>query len=80
MTLFKLYHILRVVSWYNFDSKISLDEAVELIKSRSRKYAKRQYTWFNNQMNINWFNLDFDNFDNTICDVINYIEGGYLWH
>ena len=35
-----------------FDSAISLNEAIELIKQRSRRYAKRQYTWFNNQMNI----------------------------
>lgn len=57
-----------------FDGKISLEEAIDLIKSRSRKYAKRQYTWFNNQMNVSWFNVDFDNFDNTINSVIEYIE------
>jgi tRNA dimethylallyltransferase len=57
-----------------FDGKISLDESLELIKQRSRKYAKRQYTWFNNQMDIKWFDVDFDNFQNTIDDVINYIE------
>lgn len=57
-----------------FDGKISLEESLELIKSRSRKYAKRQYTWFNNQMNVKWFNVDFDNFDNTINSVIRYIE------
>ena len=57
-----------------FDNLIFLEDAINLIKQRSRKYAKRQYTWFNNQMNINWFNVDFDNFDNTINNVINYIE------
>lgn len=56
-----------------FDGKISLEEAIELIKQRSRKYAKRQYTWFNNQMNINWFNVNFKDFDKTIEEVINYI-------
>ena len=58
-----------------FDNKISLDMAIELIKKRSRKYAKRQYTWFNNQMNINWFDVDFNNFDNTVKDIIKFIEG-----
>ena len=43
-------------------------------KQRSRKYAKRQYTWFNNQMNIKWFNTDYDNFSNTIKEVVDYIE------
>ncbi len=58
-----------------FDGKISLDNAIELIKQRSRHYAKRQYTWFNNQMDINWFNVDFDNFNNTVNDVIKFIDG-----
>ena len=57
-----------------FDGNISLDEAIELIKSRSRKYAKRQYTWFNNQMNVKWFDVDFNDFNNTINNVIDYIE------
>jgi len=56
-----------------FDGNISLDEAIELIKQRSRKYAKRQYTWFNNQMDIKWFNVDFNEFNNTINEVINYV-------
>lgn len=34
----------------------SIDEAKELIKKRTRNYAKRQYTYFNNQLNVNWFN------------------------
>ncbi len=57
-----------------FDNKISLDEAIELIKSRSRHYAKRQYTWFNNQMDIKWFDVDFSCFDNTVDEVIKYIN------
>lgn len=57
-----------------FDGKISLEEARELIKKRSRNYAKRQYTWFNNQMNVKWFNADLNNFDDTINEVVSYIE------
>lgn len=57
-----------------FDGNISLEDAIDLIKQRSRHYAKRQYTWFNNQMDIKWFNVDFDNFNNTINEVINYIK------
>ena len=52
-----------------YDGEISLDEAIELIKKRSRRYAKRQYTWFNNQMNIMWFDVDFKSFNNTIKEV-----------
>lgn len=57
-----------------FDKEISLEEAINLIKLNSRHYAKRQYTWFNNQMNIKWFDVDFDDFDNTVKEVIKYIE------
>ena len=57
-----------------FNNEITLDEAVELIKKNSRHYAKRQYTFFNNQLNINWFDVDFDNFNNTINEVYNYIK------
>ena len=57
-----------------FDGKITLDEAINLIKQKSRNYAKRQYTWFNNQMDVKWFNINVNNFEQTINDVINYIE------
>ena len=57
-----------------FDGNTTLEEATNLIKQRSRRYAKRQYTWFNNQMNINWFNVDFDNFSNTIDEVLKFIN------
>lgn len=58
-----------------FDSIISREEAIELIKKRSRNYAKRQYTWFNNKLNVKWFDVNFDNFNKTIDDVKKYIEG-----
>ena len=57
-----------------FENKVSLEEALDKIRQDSRRYAKRQYTWNKNQMNINWFNVDFDNFDNTVNQVINFID------
>ena len=57
-----------------FDKKISLDEALDLIKQRSRHYAKRQYTWFNNKMNVKWFETNFDNFSITVEEVKKYID------
>jgi len=57
-----------------FENKKTLEECLELIKQNSRKYAKRQYTWFNNQMDIKWFNVDFDDFNNTIEEVYKYIK------
>ena len=56
-----------------FKGNITLAEAIDLIKKNSRNYAKRQYTFFNHQMDVNWFNVDFDNFDNTINEVYDFI-------
>lgn len=36
---------------------IGLEEAVRLIKKRSRMYAKRQFTWFNKEPHINWVDI-----------------------
>ena len=56
-----------------FNTEKSLEECLELIKQNSRRYAKRQYTWFNNKMNVKWFNVDFNDFSNTVNEVIKYI-------
>ena len=60
-----------------FNKEITLEEAKELIKKNSRHYAKRQYTFFNNQLKVNWFEVDYDNFNNTINNVIKRIEEEY---
>ena len=57
-----------------FDGKISLEEAIDLIKSKSRKYAKRQYTWFRNQMNLKWFETNYDDFSKTEEEVLEYVK------
>lgn len=57
-----------------FEGEKELNVCLDLIKQNSRKYAKRQYTWFNNQMNVQWFNVDFNHFDKTIYNVIDYIK------
>lgn len=57
-----------------FDGNISLEEATDKIKQNSRHYAKRQYTFFNHQLPVVWFETDYSNFNNTVEKVINYIE------
>lgn len=53
-----------------FNNEIRLEEAIDIIKTNTRHYAKRQYTWYNNQMNnINWFEVNIDNFDETIKKI-----------
>ena len=53
---------------------LSLEDVKNTIKLDSRRYAKRQYTFFRNQFDTKWFNVDFDSFDNTIAEVYNYIK------
>lgn len=57
-----------------FNKELSLEEALDLIKRNSRRYAKRQYTFFNHQLPVKWFNTDYNNFNNTIKEVSNYLD------
>ena len=47
-----------------FSGEISLDEAIENLKRSTRRYAKRQLTWFNKDERINWIYKD------KVTDVI----------
>lgn len=57
-----------------FKNEKNLEECIETIKQNSRRYAKRQYTFFNNQMPIKWFDVCFDDFSKTVKDVAEYIR------
>ncbi len=41
-----------------FNNEASLEECIERIKTETRRYAKRQLTWFKRNKNINWINID----------------------
>ena len=58
----------------SFNNEITLNEAIDLIKRNSRRYAKRQYTWINNKMNVKWFNVNLNDFDKTIEEVKEYVK------
>jgi tRNA dimethylallyltransferase len=51
-----------------FEGKISREKAVDLIKRNSRRYAKRQMTWWSRDDSIIWFNPDL------VREIILYIE------
>lgn len=69
---FKEYSPLKTVGYTELfdyiDGNYTLDEAIEKIKQNTRKYAKRQLTWFRKNQNTVWFN------PNEIQAVVNYIE------
>ena len=57
------------------DGEYTLDEAIEIIKRDSRRYAKRQLTWFRRYDDAKWFNLDeYDNSQVLKNDIIKHIE------
>ena len=57
-----------------FDGNCTLEDSIHCIQQRSRNYAKRQYTWFNHQLPMKWFDVNFKNFNKTIREVVKYIE------
>ena len=57
------------------EGEYSLDEAIEIIKRDSRRYAKRQITWFKRYKESKWFDLDkYDNSEILKEYILNYIE------
>ena len=58
---------------YLFNSK-DIDSVIESIKKDSRRFAKRQFTFFNHQFETHWIKVDFNNFNNTIEETLNYIK------
>ena len=58
-----------------FEGNLSFNEAIDLIKRNTRRYSKRQFTWFNNQMkDIKWFDVNYDNFNETLNEIDTYLN------
>ena len=57
-----------------FEGTDTLENCLDKIKQNSRKYAKRQYTWFRNQMKVTWFDVNFQNFQETVEEVYQYLK------
>lgn len=57
-----------------FEGNCTLEEAKDAIKQNCRKYAKRQYTWFNHQIPVEWFSVKFENFEKTIQEVLSVLD------
>ncbi|MUV39879.1 tRNA dimethylallyltransferase [Lentibacillus sp. JNUCC-1] len=53
----------------------SLEESTELLKRNSRRYAKRQYTWFKNKMNVHWYSIEPTQKRNTWSTIFSDLEG-----
>lgn len=59
-----------------FDGKMTYDEAINQLKQNSRRYAKRQLTWFRNKMEVKWFDMTPPiKYDEMVDDIFTYIAG-----
>ena len=58
-----------------FEGLISLETAIDEIKKNTRHLAKRQETWFRNQMDSHFYNVNLNNIEETINDIIIDIDG-----
>ena len=56
-----------------FEGNLDLNAAIELIKQHSRNYDKREYTWVKNQMKLQWFKVNYEDFSVTENEVLEYI-------
>ena len=54
-----------------FNGLCTYEEAIESIKRNSRRYAKRQFTWFKNDHSYIWYNLDKMAETDIISDIQN---------
>lgn len=61
-----------------FNKKCSYEEAVESIKRNSRRYAKRQFTWFKNDHSYIWYDLDKMAEDEIIEDIVKKFKEGKI--
>lgn len=66
--------------WFRYFSKEqSLETTIEQLKQNSRRYAKRQLTWFRNKMDVTWFDMtdvtNEEQIQKKITEISTYIEG-----
>lgn len=65
--------------WLGYYKKeTTLEETIALIQKNSRNFAKRQYTWFKNQMNVHWYDVTVKaERDKMIVDVNRFLESNH---
>ncbi|WP_308216645.1 tRNA (adenosine(37)-N6)-dimethylallyltransferase MiaA [Pseudalkalibacillus decolorationis] len=58
-----------------FDGEYSSETAIEQLKRNSRRYAKRQLTWFKHQMDVEWFDMTNGKLDEKIPSILRFVAG-----
>lgn len=57
------------------EGQYDLEEAITILKRDTRRYAKRQLTWFNRYQEIQWYNLTDQSSSNIIEAILKNVEG-----
>lgn len=57
------------------DGHVTLEKAVEQLKQNSRRYAKRQLTWFRNKMPVTWFDVTGASQRELFDEIFTYVAG-----
>jgi len=58
-----------------FKGEQSLERSIELLKRNSRRYAKRQYTWFENKMDVHWYTMTPSTIDECFETILRNLAG-----
>ncbi|MBM7552662.1 tRNA (adenosine(37)-N6)-dimethylallyltransferase MiaA [Thalassobacillus pellis] len=58
-----------------FNGEYDLDRAVELLKRNSRRYAKRQYTYFRNKLDVQWYEVTEENYHEKFATILEDLAG-----
>ena len=56
-----------------FNGKISYEETINSIKQNTRRYAKRQLTWFRKNTNIHWFDIEKMTADEIAAEIVSVV-------
>ena len=56
------------------NGEISLDKAIEDIQKKTRHFAKRQMTWFRNKMDLEFIEVDYNDYSKTINRIRDFIN------
>ena len=62
------------------DGNITLEEAVQAIKTATRRYGKRQRTWFRRDKRIRWVNADVGDAEAVAAEILSQLETLDAYH
>ena len=63
-----------------FENKVTPEECIEKLKRETRRYAKRQLTWFRRDKEINWLYADdYNSFEELFAEAVKVTDKGLVY-